>query len=402
MLPESLLPAPQRPTRPAREPQTSRPEAPARVGGSDLSRLLSFTPPKFDPTAVPDARSALAQAMAGRRSPAQDVERRLTGAGFGGEYRARALVFADDVDKAKTGLDTALRGQRMEGLGLNDPNPAPNRDRVDTLTAEQYQALGPRQQQAIDFNTQLVQAVRRDRKLQDTKYLSATEEQRAKYEDLQKQMFGSDRGSELYAPETLALLKSIGFSDDSADLDDFLSLRAAIHAKDVKALAGPEPTITDAMHPTDPAVQVDSPEQDRLNLSTMLAAKTGQLEATLAKGQQLLQSVAATTTSARNPLVTSLGGQAAPVPEAPGFGRDADTYYAQAFDLLANTKSDPKEVLARMNQDLGENFGTALDYIATRLNNAERFGLTLGSDETETYRTPEQLRKAAGLQEGGR
>lgn len=387
----------------------------------EVHRLLTFAPPKFDPNAVSSARAQLeaalanpmtparAQAEAGVRQAAARLSRgqlpvpdpvaeageRREAAGHGRGLSAEVpFEEASSTPKAEEQLAEALRAQRREAIGAGKLDFTGNRDKVRKITEEQYSALDPRQRQAIDFNTQLVRAVRRDRQFSN----SVSDAQREKYDDTVDDIFAEGRGSEHYAPETVALLKQIGFSDPNADLDDFLSLDAAIRPKDIRKMAGPEPTVADAMRP-DPQDQVDSPVQDRLNLSRQLAAHTGRMQATLAQGQQLLQTMNATATSARNGLVTSFGGQASKVRTTPGFGRGPrDAYFQGAFATLANSAEDVKGVLATLNAKHPEDYQAFLDYAATRLANAERHGLELGGVPDVKYRTPEQIRKELGLE----
>lgn len=410
MLPDSGPSAPTRTPKPkpapAAKPAPEQAVTPVRQGVQQVHRLLTFAPPKFDPAAVASARAQLEEALKPVEQPDEFNNQMNLGLGANASYNPEAAAasgrsladdYSDSVSSARDQLAEALRSQRREAIGADKLDFTGKRDKVRKMTPEQYDALDPRQQQAIDFNTRLVRAVRRDLRLQDSPdYNHATDKQRDKYDDTVEDIFAEGRGSDTYAPETVALLKQIGFSDPQADLDDFLSLDAAIRPKDVKQMGGPAPTLRDAMRPN-PEDQVDSPAQDRLNLSRQLAAHTARLDATLAKGQAVLQTMNATSTQARNPAVVELGGKASTVRTTTGFGAGTtDDYYRKAFELLADQKADPKQVLASINTDLGDLEGFSA-YVSTRLANAEKYSIPLGGAPTVKYRTPEQIRSELGL-----
>lgn len=401
-----------RPDAPARKPKaTQASPAPVRVpadvsaGADDVRRLLSFAPPRFDPNAVASARAQLETALKPVTAPDEVDNPMGLRLGAGTSFNAEASAasgrglsdsFSDTESTARDQLAEALRSQRREAIGLNDPA-SDKRDKPVRMTPEQYAALGPRQKQAVDFNTALVAAVRRDRKNQGF-YEHSSQEQRDRIDQLEKDMFGEDRGSDMLAPETLGVLKQIGFSDPNADLDDFLSLKAGIHARDLKDLAGPEPTVEDAMRAPEPTQ--DSPEQDRLDLSRMLAAKTGTMQRALAKGQSLLQTINATATADRASLVSSLGGNPAKPAQAPGFGgTPRDQWFQQLFDSLAHSDSDVKFVLDTITLEHPEDLQDFRNFAAARVSNAERFGERLLSDGMQS-RTPEEIRRELGLEEG--
>lgn len=432
MLPDTLQPAPEPKRKPAPAPKAAPREAVEQVRQlvRHVPQQLGFAPPEFDPTAVSSARARLEEALAQPMTPARaqvEAAQRREAAGFSlgagsvvsdsqreaGERAAAAGMgrgFGADltadtagtpgtpgIDRAdaESALADALRNQRRHAIGVDNPD-SDRRDQVKPLTAEQYEALDPRQRQAIDFNTMLVRAVHRDAKHADD-YPSGGKE-RAEYDKTVNDLFGEFRGSDSYAPETVALLKQIGFSDKNADLDDFLSLKAAIHARDVKSLAGPEPTIKDAL--TVPERDEAHPvRQDRQDLAAMLAAKTGQLEKTLAQGQSLLQTITATANADRNDLVGRFGGVASNVKPDLGYGQTSrDQYYQLTFNTMARKDADVKKVLALVNQEHPEDYEDFLRYASGRLTNAERYGLELGGEDGVKYRSPEQFRADLGLE----
>jgi hypothetical protein len=273
------------------------------------------------------------------------------------------------------------------------------------MTQAAYDQLTPLQRSAVDFNTNLVRAVRKDRKLQDE--YAPTDQQMATYDKDVEKMFGPDGTSDLYAPETMAVLRQIDFHDDSAALDDFLSLDAAIHARDLKDL-GPLKTVINPATPPAKArrredVPLENAATDRSDLMYGLARNTQSMEHALVRGNQMLQSIQAVAAVERNDDLGFIGGVANEPPTMPGYGSsDKDAYYQKAFDMLAAKDADKDAILAALNTDLHpDQFQEFLAYADNRSANAERYHIGLGATEGVDYRTPEQFRKLLGLDGGG-
>lgn len=146
-------------------------------------------------------------------------------------------LLAEDpaVVSARAKLDDALRFQRAHAIGMDKGYaPKPIKKQVDKLTSREYNNMTPLQRAAVDYNTKLVKAVKTDRRLQDEYELDDMAQDT--YDASVTKMFGDDGGSTTMAPATVEFLKTIGFSDESADLDDFLQLKASIKNKDLKSL----------------------------------------------------------------------------------------------------------------------------------------------------------------------
>ena len=120
----------------------------------------------------------------------------------------------------------AERAKRAEILGITTgaltTTPELIKDMTHRMTREEYDALSDKQRAAVDFNTSLAKAVRRDLRLQD-KY-DPSKEERKNYDAASESMFGKDHGSEIYAPETMALLRQLKVKDTADDLDVCLAL----------------------------------------------------------------------------------------------------------------------------------------------------------------------------------
>ena len=305
-----------------------------------------------------------------------------------------------------------VQGPHLPGHGVGTGD-------VERMTQEKYDALDPQQRAAVDFNTMLVQATRKDLKHQDD-YESATDQQRATYDAALEKMFGDTaRDSETYAPETVALLRQIGYSDDTSDLDDFLNLNAAITAKDLKGVGPKDDNPISFLDPmamlgTDPAST--DPAQVRADAAQSLSYNTQLLEQKLAEGSQLLQSITATAAVDRNDMVSNemigMGGIANTPHARLGYGpsnltpdgepADLNTFFQQAYTQLTQKKGGLTldEVQSKMDAlpDQGA-FEAFMDYANTRSGNAARFGQSLGDAPGVKYRTPEQFRQLLGLDE---
>ena len=403
----------------------SRPSAPAPVQRpptyTDNDRWLKSTAPVFDMNAVKQAQERLKAAeltaqTAPNYSSYTEPEARVV-TEFHKTTPEEAAKIPDvlwgkedsklDLDpealraKARNTLDHALRAQREHALGL-DGMGKKTVGKVDQMTWEEYEALPAKQKAAVDFNTALVRAVNRDKAMQDE--YKPNETQRSTYDDSIEKIFGEDGGSDLYAPETLAVLRQIKLEDTSADLDDFLGLNAAITEKDLKHLKIEQgPTIWEA--------EANPVQRDRYNLTENLATSTQKLEQALAMGRQALSNINRETLIDRNSDVEQiLGGIAKAPKEMTGFGspmrpngdKTMDGYFQEAFEALSNKANakDTDAILGTIKRDLfkpGE-FEAFMAYADARSANAQRFNLNLEQNDGVSYRKPEYFRKMLGLE----
>ena len=378
---------------------------PTAVQPSDqIKDLLYQQRDEFDPKAVIAARAKLQKTKdfdpAEVKRELDPLRQRDLLAELATTPEQRKQVTADD---AQAELDDALRRQRMHAIGADRENagkPGAIRDRVDPMTEEEYYALSPTQRAAVDFNTMLVGAVRRDRKND----VNPTDQQQSLYDAQVEKMFGESYGGQ-YSPETVALLKSIGYHDDAASLGDFLGLDATIKARDLKRL---EDTTTPLMQ------QANTPAIDRQQMVASLAASTQRMEEAMAKGTQLLQSAPSLPAAARGYMasdVAALGGSQY-TPEAPlGYGpintkdgipQDLNSYFALSYENLAARGTDTKQRLNELHSMLSpEELKAFYEYADNRSRMAQTYGTDLGADEKLTYRPVDQFRKILGLDGGG-
>jgi hypothetical protein len=129
--------------------------------------------------------------------------------------------------------------------------------KIEQMTLEEYAALTPKQKAAIDLNTMLVEAVRKDTD-------GEGREEGAKYDDRVEALFGDVGDDQPFAPKTVKLLEDINYKGENVNVNDFLKLRAAFTADDVDDLVlrkgeAPDANLMSAGFSRD-AVQMDLTE----------------------------------------------------------------------------------------------------------------------------------------------
>ncbi|QYC53811.1 hypothetical protein SEA_EUGENEKRABS_41 [Microbacterium phage EugeneKrabs] len=87
---------------------------------------------------------------------------------------------------------------------------------VRQLSQEEWDALDLKTQQAITANYALYQATQADKGMEPG-------EREEGYDDLVSKIFGEDGGSDTYAPNTIRVLKELGYMNEQNDLDYFLN-----------------------------------------------------------------------------------------------------------------------------------------------------------------------------------
>ena len=325
-----------------------------------------------------------------------------------------------DREKAERKVQASMdqnRAERSDVLARG-----PKKPKVERMTWHEYNLLTPRERAAIDFNTMLVKAVRKDISSQDEYQPGPTESKQ--YEATLKQAFGSkDRGSDKYfAPETMAVLKQIKFHDVNSDLDDFLQLRVAITDADLRGLKFPanENKVTNVV--ANLANQANyTPEEQVQSVQGQLALNTKRMEQKLADGNNMLRAMPAIAAQERNFILKRLGGTANK--SKPGLGyqtpdfvdgpngpepADLNTYFIQAFDQLAGnaapsaTKGKILGAAKEVVESHGVSFDEFLGYLNDRSNTAKQFDQALGEVRGVKYRSPEDFRKMLGFGEGVR
>lgn len=111
------------------------------------------------------------------------------------------------------------------------------------LSLKEYKALDPKARSAIDFNTQLNEAINRDLKLDKNgdgevslAEAGSAAGQRKGYTAAYERVFGKPAENEMsFAPATVALLDQLKFADDVSEAGDYTRGRGFITDEDLKA-----------------------------------------------------------------------------------------------------------------------------------------------------------------------
>jgi hypothetical protein len=292
---------------------------------------------------------------------------------------------------------------------------------VKQMTWEEYSELPAKQKAAVDFNGALVQAVRNDRRMQEEYDPGKTE--KVEYKEQLREMFGRRRGSKLFAPQTVALLQELDIEDKQGDLDDYLKLKVAITAEDLKHFEPAPPATTQSSHRASDGIEETEIDAD-LALAEQFVDSTAQLTKELAKSNRLIQDFRTSAQLQINEAVGTFGGLPdTNVPTMPGFGdpylRDKqgnvlmnealgvpqinfDGYLQKNFDALAMLR-DPKakeKQLSLIEGELDSNqYQHFLNYIDARTKPAMRYKTDLVANDgsgADLIR-PKRLRRYVGL-----
>jgi hypothetical protein len=351
-------------------------------------------------------RKAEKEKEVAEEAPAQDYS--WIGAGFGTGNADYAGVTEPErieqakrqavADKIQTGKD--VRNARAEALGITAGALVSAKPMLEEMTADKYYSLSPRQRAAVDFNTALSTAVRKDKHRQDDyaeelKTDPQAKQERKTYSMAVEKMFGEEGGSKLYAPETVALLDQLRIKDTAADLDQYLGLKVAITAKDLRK-------IDDNSRNIEQLVTTPTPASTRNQVQQQLVDQTQKLQDTLAKGSVLLQNFQATAAKDREDVLDWFGGNSpkAGAP-APGFGNsEKDMWFRDAYDALADvrhratrdqTYSGYKDFLTP------QEFKEFESYVDARTANSVQYGVPVGEDKKTKYPSAQRYREILGL-----
>ena len=258
------------------------------------------------------------------------------------------------------------------------------------LSQEAYAALTPRQRAAIDANTALAQAIMADKAEYDANAKLATSDK--DYVSGVKALFGEERGSENYAPRTLAVLQSLQNTGTAnvvgkSDFDDYLTGSRLLRESDLGE-------ITD-----DNYSLYESGERDGLSGRTRVGLRFSQasletLSSTLSAGQALLDSLRSTEEG--NPF----GAPTAAIGFNPMSERDNALNYL--FDVASQRDSglSPEqfsEVAGGIEEEFKITPQEIRKYLDTRLTAADYSSaagqvVSLGSDPSIAYITPDEFR----------
>lgn len=375
--------------RPAVTPARAQPAAPAK----STNPLDDFLRPQGSPSVVD------------YKTIAEDQRANTQGTWLLGQGEAK--LKQQQADAAAEAEEKRAEREKVLGIttGALTTTPEMLKDQLHQLTDDEYAHLSPKQRAAVDFNSMLATAVRKDLKRQD-RYKNVPEQARATYDESVKNMFGKEGGSELYAPETMAVLRQLKIEDPTDDLDDYLGMKVAITEKDLTNITEKQPV---------PNYVIDgrAPEEDRGKLEVVqgLVDKTAELEQSLAKGKAMLQSFQATAASERAEDLGHLGGSS-PLASRPSLGyrpaqftetgapADLNTYFRTMFDSLSDEKQaeNRPHLLEALKNDLyPDELDAFMSYADARTRNSREYGALMGDNPEAQYTSPKEFRRLLGL-----
>ena len=299
-----------------------------------------------------------------------------TGGGPGGMVGGTREKLAEEkaADEKKTDLDN--RGSYASGLGFG-------KYETEQMSWDEYNALSPRQRAVVDANTALSQAIQND--LANANY---QQERDPEYDSRVEALFGSGGGSDTYAPETVALLETLGLKNDRNDLDNYLSLSSLVTADDLAKIT-PEAANLYDMGGTALDVRLE-------NALSMSSKATAKLSETLAAGQTLLDSVRGTSTynPMMNPANAELDNRFEVLLRRETFDEATDEDLGMLFD---NLKMSYPELTDEH----------ILGYFESKLKGFEYAGASgktdalLGTKPDQAYISPEEFRNRYYATPGG-
>lgn len=315
--------------------------------------------------------------------------------------------------KAKTAQDRQDR-IKANNADLSDTDRGPEkavRGQVEQMSWDEYNSLSDQQRAAVDFNSLLVQAVRRDKKMNRLgEYDDVTDQQRKTYDIAEKRLFGENLGSDKFAPETLALMEQLDLVGSGSDFDDFLKLRVAITDDDLKLMKNHP--FEDIKKTEKLVAGFDRAEKDRFQQVWDFAGNTLEMQQTMAQTGALLDTFRKTAAIDRErqlqvgefggtPMEPKVGlGFMEGQRDAQGYPLDLHAYFQDRYDMLADRSGqyDSNQVLAAVRDYLNPaQLQEFYDYVNIRSENAERFSIPLGTTEGIQYRTPEEFRQLLGI-----
>jgi hypothetical protein len=275
------------------------------------------------------------------------------------------------------------------------------------LTWEAYNKLNPQAKAAIDFNTALIEAREADFKINGevaSGKTSVDDKVRSEYDTTVKKLFGDQRGSDVYAPNTVNLLKDIDLTAVGQDLDEFLSLERGValdELRDVTKLPTPQLPVQaqgGGLGDVNEFAQVRSAENQ--NVVTLKLLDNAGAYINRLMGDRSV-SFAPTVPDA---YASIFGGK----PAAPGWAKDAnvftkdsteaqqDKFLRDAYDNLKNPNATPSmdEVWAKLAEAdfQGDDYAQFWTYIDQRIGQEERTGW-----DASAGRSAEDIRTFTGM-----
>ena len=303
------------------------------------------------------------------------------GPGSAGHTAAATKARQDAERKAQKKQDVA--DTLAEGRGIEGRE---NPYETEEMSWEDFKKLGRRQKAVVDLNTLQADASAADMELG----LDLTEVpmlDRVRYEALADKLgFDGNRGSERYAPNTLALIKQLGLNTGTRDLDEFIDLSVASTRDELKNLRG-KPRNVDyykKRYAEDP--NLDKYQLLREDEQRRWAEESGDkireaMTKTLEKGNEVLSDFRSTMEADRSKIVSELGATPREIKVPTGYGpgvegsddRDFQSAYMALQDASAvDQRPAFFEELSSWNDKKLNSF---FSYADQRSRNERKFGM---------------------------
>lgn len=345
---------------------------------------------------APDQNYLANPALAWEKQISPDIDLNISShptRGTSAEYRAARKAKVERIARKKA---------RADALGISAGALTTTPPELKQLTEEAYYNLSPKQRAAVDFNTMLSTATAKDKRRDLDREDDVARGERMVYDRTVEKMFGKGHGSDLYAPETVAVLRQLNITDKAADLDDYLDMKVAITSKDLKEISStPVPN---------QVIEGRAPEEDTLRLQILdrHVVATQDLQEKLLKGKQMVQDFQTEAARAREDRLARMG-TASPLATrgAPGFGSNRpefDDFLRQGFEKLSVAKGpeETSQVLDAIKKDMayeGDDFGIFAEYVDDRTSNARFYGAELGTgnESVKKWKPAERYRELLGL-----
>lgn len=291
------------------------------------------------------------------------------------------------------------------------------KDLTRAMTTKEYNSLTVRQRAAVDYNTMIADAVTKDLKNQDEYADLVGTKKEERYDKTVKDLFGEDRGSDIFAPETVAVLKQLAYNptldkvvgDKLADLDEYLGLRATVTDADLPALVGIQGR---------GRANIQNPESfDRATYVNRFADMAEELTERLSASRPLLQNLSESAEFGRfdTQFDASRFGGGGEGPEGllgfnkPEFITDPatgatepnniDAFFQQAFENLSLKQNEgaTEEILGSISEVLDpDELDKFFQYADIRSRDNLTYGLKQGREDVK-YKSAQEFRKMLGL-----
>ena len=382
-------------------------------------------PNKFDPAAFLAAKNSLDAAYAGPSSyseaaaadglsdnPSPDelnqyvVDRAFRSNGMTLDRTSTADPDSEAIKRAQLAYDQQVRSRRADAINFNGKTVDSVKDvrkQTEKLSWDEYNNLTPLQRAAVDYNTMLAKAVKRDIRMQDA--YNPDETQRGQYDATVSRMFGeTDDG--MYAPETVAVLNQLKIDGDKAgSLQDYVNLDAVVGTKDLKRLDKSEDL---GLRRGGAGSPFSNPVmKERMDLLGGLVSATEKAQASaLEKGNAILANFQSGALSlARADNVEQLGGIST-TSTGLGFGEtEKDQNFQKLFDYFADGSQDAGTMLGYLQKDWSEKDRKAfMSYAQKRLLAAAQGDIKPTESQLVQPRTAEEIAQVLqlpGLGKGG-